>query len=289
MKKEILDRLVANTLALLTKEGMGTFARFTRTGGRPRRFSTRTPYHGGNAFALWATALMAGYSSPFWITFKQAEEAGARIRKGERGTPIIYADRWKPEGAAPDDPGRMFMRHYTVFNAEQVEGMPADCLPAIAKPLDFNPIPAVETFIANTGAQRIEGVGGPFYRPSTDTIHMPDRRSFTSEEAFYATELHELAHWTGDRRRLNRDLTSEFASTGYAREELIAEMASALLCADLGLSKEPREDHATYLAAWLKKLKEDPMELWTAARAAEKVSTYLADFQAPHIEEAMAA
>jgi hypothetical protein len=123
-KKKIEGELQKNCqdiIDMIKQDGMKTFARFTRVGGRPRRFSTRTPYHGGNAFALWVTALMAGYSSPFWITFKQAEEAGARVRKGEKGTPIIYADRWKPEGAAPDDPGRMFMRHYTVFNAEQVE------------------------------------------------------------------------------------------------------------------------------------------------------------------------
>jgi antirestriction protein ArdC len=275
MRKETLERLTAHVCHLLANEGMITFDRFARMGSRPIRFSTGAPYRGGNAVVLWATAEIKGYNSPFWLTFKQAKEAGAHVRKGETGTLILYADRWKPADADEDTPERVFMRAYTVFNAEQVEGLPETYYVRMRRPEGFDPIPRAEEFVKNTGAVVQEGKSGAFYCASDDTIRMPDRRAFSDAEGFYATLLHELVHWTGAEQRLNRLPNAKFGDPSYAREELVAELGAAFLCADLQLSKAPREDHAHYLAGWLRALEKNPMELWSAARAAETAADYL--------------
>jgi antirestriction protein ArdC len=287
MRQETLARLTTHVLELLATDGIKAFDRFARMGSRPLRFSTGTAYRGGNAIALWATAQVKGYGSPFWLTYKQAQEAGAHVRRGEKGTLILYADRWKPADADPDDPERVFMRAYTVFNAQQVEGLPASYYTALRRPEGFNPIPEAEAFVRATGATVKEGGAGAFYRPSDDTITMPDRRAFADAEGFYATLLHELVHWTGAEARLNRPIRNRFGDPDYAREELVAELGAALLCCDLKLSKAPREDHAHYLAGWMQALQKNPMELWSAARAAETACDHLWGYQ-PR-EERMAA
>ncbi len=166
-----LTRLTTHVLTLLEQDGIKAFDRFARMGSRPLRFSTGTAYRGGNAIALWATAELKGYGSPFWLTFKQAEAAGAHVRRGEKGTLILYADRWKPAEAEPDEPGRLFMRAYTVFNAGQVEGLPASYYTAIKSSAGFDPIPEAEAFVRATGAIVHEGGAGAWYRPSDEHDH----------------------------------------------------------------------------------------------------------------------
>lgn len=286
MRDETLARLATDTIALLERDGMIVFDRFANAGDRPLRH-TGERYRGGNVFALWATAQIKGYTSPYWMTFKQATEFKACVRKGERSTVVMYWDKVKVRGKAADagdgtvvtdEDGTksiMFAKAYPVFNACQIDGLPARFFPTVQRNPGFDPIQGVEAFVTATGAKVREGLNAAYYSPSEDHIAMPARTAFTDAAAFYATLLHELIHWTGPKSRLGRDQSGRFGGENYAMEELVAEIGSALLCGDLGLAKEPREDHAHYLASWLRALKRDPKALWTAASAAEKAADFL--------------
>lgn len=297
MRAETLARLAADTMALLERDGLAAFDRFARMGSRPIRFSAEVPYRGGNVIALWATAQLRGYGSPYWMTFKQVKDAPRHqwadvevpphVRKGETATLVTYVDTMRIKddgaGAAGDDDAeggrRRFLKAYSVFNAEQVEGLAPRYLRAFRSPDGWQPLEQAERFVHGAGVPVREGTGHACYWPAFDRIDMPDRRAFADAEGWYATAFHELVHATGARRRLAREPiasgSAAFGSDGYAREELVAELGSALLCADLGLSKAPREDHALYLAGWLTKLRKDPLELWSAARAAEAAAEWL--------------
>lgn len=283
MRDETLARLAADTIALLERDGACAFDRFSLAGTRPRRH-TRQPYQGGNALALWATAEVKGYASPFWMTFKQALEYGGMVRKGERSTVVMYWDRFKDKDD-PDARGGMFAKAYPVFNASQIDGLDATWFPAAKRNDGFPGDATLDAFVAATGAMVREGQTRACYVPDLDLITMPGRDRFTDAGAFYATLLHELIHWTGATKRLDRLTKARFASPEYAMEELVAEIGSAMLCGDLGMSKEPRPDHAHYLKSWLKGLKSDPKLLWTAGSAADKAAQFLHDMQPKAAEQ----
>lgn len=277
MRAETMQRLAAEVIALLETNGVRkTFDRFVRIGGRPMR-ATHQPYKGGNVLALWAAAVTHGYTSRYWMTFKQALELGASVRKGEKSTIVCYVDQWVPEAErAKDDPKRVgFLKAFPVFNAEQIDGLPE----AYRTPLpqrSFNPIPAVEAFIAQTEARIEEATGTPpCYVPALDRVRMPPRAAYYTEAGFYADLLHELVHWTGAKTRLDRTPPKRWGDDAYAFEELVAEIGSAFLCTDLSISKEVERDQAPYLANWLRRLKDDPTQLWSASRAAETAADYL--------------
>jgi antirestriction protein ArdC len=241
---------------------------------RPLR-ANGTPYRGINVLLLWVEAQDKNYTAPIWMTYKQAQAMGAQVRKGETGTLVVFADRLTK--TETNDKGEeterqiAFMKGYTVFNVEQIDGLPGHyTAPAV---LPASPLPrldAAESFFAATGADIRHGGNRAFYAPGVDRVQMPPRDSFRDAESYAATLAHELTHWTGHESRLNRDLRNRFGDHAYAAEELIAEMGAAFLCADLGLAALPRPDHAAYLGSWLSVLQADSRAIFTAATQAQR-------------------
>ncbi len=247
---------------------------------RPLR-QNGTPYRGINVLNLWGEAVAKGYSCPIWMTYKQAQEVGGQVRKGETGSLVVYADRFKKSEA--DDKGDEiereipFLKGYTVFNCEQVEGLPAHYYQPAAPMLDgVARIEVAERFFASTGADIRHGGSRAYYAEHDDYIRMPPFEAFRDAESYYATLAHELTHWTKHKSRLNREFgRKRWGDEAYAAEELVAELGSAFLAADLGLSPEVREDHAAYIASWLKVLRNDKRAVFIAAAHAQRAVEYL--------------
>jgi antirestriction protein ArdC len=247
---------------------------------RPLRANGQ-PYRGVNVLLLWGEADARGYRSPIWITYRQAATLGAQVRKGEHGSLVVYAD--KITKTETDSEGReteraiSFMKGYTVFNVQQVDGLPAHYYTKAAAPSPVERIPQAEAFFAATGAKVRHGGNRAFYAPHADFIQLPPRQSFRDAESYAATLGHEIIHHTAHPSRLARELGKRFGDDAYAAEELIAEMGSAFLCADLGITPETRDDHASYLDHWLKVLKADSRAIFTAASQAQRAADYLHD------------
>ena len=248
---------------------------------RPLRHNGK-PYSGINVLSLWASALAQNFAAPIWMTFKQASELDAHIRKGEKGSLVVYADsikRKETDEKTGDEIDREipFLKGYTVFNVEQIEGLP-ETYYAKAAP---NPDPVVridhaEKLFAALGATIRHGGNRAFYSIAADAIQMPPFESFQGADNYYATLAHECTHWTGSKNRLDRDFGGHrFGSEGYAVEELVAELGAAFLCADLELALEPREDHASYIATWLKVLATDNRAVFTAAAHAQRAAEFI--------------
>jgi antirestriction protein ArdC len=258
---------------------------------RPLRHNGR-PYSGINVLSLWASGVAQNFAAPVWMTFKQATELDAHIRKGEKGSPVVYADtvtRKETNQKTGDEIEREihFLKGYIVFNVEQIEGLPQAYYAKASASLDaVARIDHVEKFFARQGATIRHGGNQAFYSIADDAIQMPPFESFDDADSYYATLAHEFVHWTGNKARLGRDFCGyRFGSEGYAVEELVAELGAAFLCADLELALEPREDHACYIATWLKVLAADNRALFTAAwhaqRAAEFMTNRAAQAAAP--------
>lgn len=253
-------------------------------------------YQGINVLLLWGEALERGYSAPIWMTVKQANQLGAHVRKGEKGSLVVYAD--KITRTETNDQGEQterkipFMKGYTVFNVEQIEGLPAHYhAQANTEPLDpIARIEPAERFCKTTGADIRHGGNRAYYAVMNDHVQMPPFESFADAESYYATLTHELTHWTRHPKRLDRDFGRKaWGDEGYAREELVAEMGAAFLCADLGITPEIREDHAAYIDSWLKVLKGDKRFIFSAAAHAQRAADYLHGLQPKSEEEHRAA
>ncbi|HZV11552.1 MAG TPA: zincin-like metallopeptidase domain-containing protein [Novosphingobium sp.] len=248
--------------------------------GLPRNALTSRAYSGVNVLMLWGAVIEQGFPSQSWLTFKQALEAGGNVRKGEKGTTVVYADRFTPEAEMQraHDRGEEarsvpFLKRFTVFNVAQCEGLRPG-LAADPEPLPERQIvPLAEDVIAASGVPFRIGGAKAFYVPSADYVQVPPQPAFFEQINYYRTCLHELTHATGHETRLARDLRNPFGSKDYAREELIAEMGSAFLCAALGI--EPTVRHADYLACWLEVLREDNRAIFRAASAASKAADWL--------------
>ncbi|PZU47951.1 MAG: antirestriction protein ArdC [Sphingomonas sp.] len=261
--------------------------------GLPRNALTGRRYSGVNILMLWGAVIARGYPSQGWLTFKQALAAGGCVRKGERGTTVVYADRFTPdaEKARARETGEdarvvPFLKRFTVFNLAQCEGL--DGLAPEPAPLPGREIvPAAERLIAATGADFRIGGDKAFYVPSADFIQVPPQPAFRDQINYYRTCFHELTHWTGHPSRLARDLSGRMGSHPYAREELVAEMGSAFVCA--GNSVIPTVRHADYLAAWLEVLREDNRAIFRAASQASKAADFLLAFDGPPENEAVPA
>ncbi len=248
--------------------------------GLPRNALTGRSYSGVNVLILWGAVIADAYPSQSWLTFKQAQAAGGCVRKGERGTGVVFADRFIPKGEAEraardEDDARAipFLKRFTVFNVAQCEGL----RPGLADdpvPLpDREIVPVGEAVIAASGADFRIGGGDAFYSPGLDFVAVPPQPAFFHQIDYYRTALHELTHWTGHGSRLGRDQSGGFGSAAYAREELAAEMGSAFLCAALGIV--PTVRHADYVGNWLAVLRADNRAIFRAASAASKAADYL--------------
>ena len=277
---------ITNQIIAALEHGTEKFSlpwhRSTSPLSRPVNAVSKNAYRGVNVLALWASAEAQDYGHGLWATYRQWQSLGAQVRKGEKASPIVFykvLDKREDEKPEEDEsPGRIFARASHVFNVSQVEGYD---IPDMPEGEEFDPIPQADSFVAGTGASvRIQGESA-HYTPSTDTITMPDRKRFfttasgSAGENWYATLLHELVHWSGADHRLARKFGKRFGDEAYAMEELVAELGSAFLCGDLGLSTSPRPDHSSYLASWLKVLKADNRAIFTAASAATKAAEFL--------------
>ena len=248
-----------------------------QAGGADRNIVSKKEYSGVNRLILG----MSGYSSPIWGSFKQWQELGGNVRKGEKGTQVVFYSQVtkgeiKPTDLNPDKSTYALLKSYYVFNLDQIDGL------EISKPepviSTFNPVPALDDRIIKTGAQISHGGGRAFYRPGTDSITLPARDLFLSESHYYATVLHELTHWSGAVHRLDRTKGKRFADTAYAFEELVAEMGAAFLCADYGIQGELQ--HADYIGNWLQCLKNDNKAIFNAAALAQKAADYINNLDA---------
>lgn len=252
---------------------------------RPLRHSFE-PYSGVNTLVLWATAVERGYAAPIWMTFRQALELGGAVRKGEKGTMVVYANRITREeetdtGEAAQRSIR-FLKAYTVFNVEQIDGLPQRFLAAPAILPEDQRIARAEAFLEAVKAHVVHGGEAACYNLALDRIQLPPFGAFASAHDYYATRGHETVHWTRHPSRLDRDLGRKaFGDEGYAREELVAELGAAFLCADLGVDLRPRQDHAAYIGHWLSVLAADKRAIFTAASHAQKAVDYLKSLQPP--------
>jgi antirestriction protein ArdC len=249
----------------------------------PQNAGTGRKYSGINVLILWAEVVHRGFASQRWLTFRQAQSAGGNVRRGEKGTIICYADRFTPKAEAEVARGEdrearqvAFLKRFTVFNIEQCEGLPDAFTPdAVA----IDPVLAIaeaDALIAASGACLQIGGGEAFYSPSNDFVQVPPQASFPEPINWYRTALHELGHWTGHGTRLDRDQKGGFGSEAYAKEELVAEMASAFTCASLGIA--PTVRHSDYIASWLSVLRGDEKAIFRAASQASKATDYLVAF-----------
>ncbi|WP_240164728.1 zincin-like metallopeptidase domain-containing protein, partial [Pantoea sp. Ap-967] len=292
MKKEYAEEVAARIVEQL-EQGTAPWQKPWQPGELrlPYNPTTGKEYKGMNS--MWLS--MQGHSDPRWMTYNQASADGGQVKKGSKGTHIVY---WKfsEERKATDEQGRPILDPETgkqktinvqlerprsfmavVFNASQIDGLP----PLEARPTMPEPErhARAEAIMTNSGAS-IQHVPGDraYYRPSTDSITLPERNQFPTADAYYATALHEVGHWTGHPSRLDRDLSHPFGSEGYAREELRAEIASLMLGERLDLGHDPGQ-HAAYVGSWIKALKEDPKEIFRAAADAERIAGYVMGFE----------
>ena len=248
----------------------------------PRNVAGRD-YRGVNVPLLWASAQGFGYGSPIWATYKQWQERGAQVRKGERSTTIVFWKRTEVQAELDDGEDetqtRLIARGYAVFNAAQVAGFDPQTVAGKGELSEVSRIELAERYFNKTGSIVRHGGSRAFYAPGGDFIQMPEFRQFIAADRYYSTLAHEHVHWTGAPQRCAREFGKRFGDNAYAFEELVAELGAAFLCADLGLSNEPRPDHAAYLAGWLRALKGDKRAIFTAASKAQAAADYLAGLQ----------
>jgi len=249
----------------------------------PHNAGTGRAYSGINVLILWAAVVEGGYGSQGWLTYRQAELAGGRVRKGETGTTVCYADRFTPgdEQARARDEDReartvAFLKRFTVFNVDQCERLPESFTAVLPQLDEADLVPHADALIRASGADLRIGGDKAFYVPSLDFITVPPKAAYPEPINWYRTALHELGHWTGHKTRLDRDLTGGRGGKAYAREELVAEITSAFACASLSI--RPTVRHSDYIGAWLDVLREDERAIFRAASAASKAADYLLGF-----------
>lgn len=253
----------------------------------PRNIASRNSYRGINILALWAAQISSGYQSNLWGTYRQWQSQNAQVRRGERAHLVVfYKEVHRNETGESGDleqKTHLVAKASSVFNADQVDGFLQPDAPVLEDKTVI--LDQVERFLQSTGAKIERGGEHAFYRTDTDSIYVPVRERFigsktsTPTEAYYSVLLHELTHWTAPEHRLNRNLANRFGSEAYAMEELIAELGAAFLCAELGISLDPRLDHAAYIDHWLTVLQSDSRALFTAASKASQAAAYLTGLQ----------
>lgn len=282
-RKQLVDKIVADMEA-----GKTFFWEPGYTAHRMVNAVTGKPYRGGNAISLMAASEAKGYDDPRWCTFNQAKENGWHVKKGEKGTSIevwkayeVEKDKEGAEGEEPEKETRFWrVAGYTVFNAKQIDGIPAlpERTPEEIAAERKKQIAELELLIQNSEAAIYhDQTGANFYSPSDDTIHVVPQDEFNSIDQYYATVSHEIAHSTGAEHRLNRNIKNVFGTKDYAKEELRAEMASMFIQQEYNIRFDEKhyENHAAYLTSWAQVLKRDPNELYRAARDAEKAVDYM--------------
>ena len=289
-RPSIYETITSKILAAIEQGPGDPIMPWQRSGARPVlpvNAATGQPYRGVNILSLWVTALERGYASGEWATLKRWNAKGAQVRKGEKASPIVFyreVDKTGDTATADDESQERYVlaRGYWVFGAEQVDGYSA------AANLPANPIlrhAAAERYFAGMGARIVIGGAQAGYRPSTDTIHMPDEARFVGsdgrsrEESWYGVLGHESCHWAGAPNRLARDFGKRYADDAHCLEEAYAECCAAFLCARFGFASEPHPDHARYIHHWLSAMRADSRALFAAAAKAQAAVGYLDSLQ----------
>lgn len=247
--------------------------------GIPSNFATETAYSGMNIMLLWCSAAKQGFTDSRWLTYKQAQAEGAQVRKGEKGTTAIFYTTLEKENDEGDMEKIPMLKTFTVFNVQQIEGLAlvtGEPETIAELPDVFAPLAQVENLMEKCGAHISERGNAAYFRPATDEVVLPERHLFNDAANFYATAMHELTHWSGGKTRLARKMEGRFGTESYAFEELIAELGSAFLMADLGVAGDVQ--HESYIASWLNALKNDKRYIFKAASAASAAHRYLMDF-----------
>lgn len=270
--KDVYESITNHILASVDAAGQWKPCWHGMTSPRPTNAISGHRYQGVNILTCWVAQMVHDYPTQAWASYRQWHAAGAQVKKGEKGTPILFYKQLSSED--PDEDGRIFARSSYVFNAAQVEGW--------TQPDDVHPINEamrIHTIEEWVQAVRFEAAiaesdeGRAYYRPSTDQIVMPRFTRFVDAEHYYAVLFHELTHWTGAKHRLDREFRRE--KSEYAKEELVAELGAAFLAADFGIVASTRDDHTSYIANWLKALKDDKRLIVRAASLASKAADYL--------------
>ncbi|MCV3273557.1 ArdC family protein [Roseobacter sinensis] len=250
-------------------------------------------YRGLNIVLLWAASVAKGFAAPTWMTYRQASELGGQVRKGAKGELVVYADTFRKtetDAAGQDrEVAIPFMKGYTVFNVDQIEGLP-EAFYAVPEPMPDTVArdAAADSFFGATGADIRHGGTQAYYAVEPDYVQMPPFETFEDPKSYYATLGHEITHWTRHPDRLDRSFgRKRWGDEGYAQEELVAELGAAFLAADLGLSPDPRPEHAAYIDHWLRGLRSDPRYIFQAAAHAQRAVDFLHGLQ-PDRDEAVA-
>jgi antirestriction protein ArdC len=251
---------------------------------------TGEPYRGINVLLLWMAAQARGFGGKTWMTFNQAKELGASVRKGEKSTHIVFfktLDVTRTDAAGVETADKVpMLRGYSVFNSDQIDGLPARyASPALTLVSSCTRDEASEAALRSSGATIVEGGGGAYYSPAADVVTMPDFERFHSASGYLATLAHELCHWTGHKSRLDRLTGNAHGTADYAREELVAELGAAFIGSRLGFVGEHLESHAGYLSHWVAALRSDKRAIFRAASAAQAA----ADMVLQHAATATAA
>jgi antirestriction protein ArdC len=281
-KRDVYAR-VTDQIVTAIEQGVGNWRMPWHTSGRfafsPINVTNKKPYRGINTLCLWAAAQAKGYERGEWATYQQWQERGAQVRKGEKATTVAF---WKfandaTEGQDGDDSHRsgsrlLFTRGYSVFNAAQVDGYNP---PTVTDAPILERIDHADAFFKGVRADVRHGGNQAYFSPVSDHIQMPPFQAFVENVPYYSTLAHEHTHWTASAGRCNRELGRRFGDNAYAAEELIAELGAAFTCGHLGLSTEPRADHAQYIQSWLKVLKADKRAIFTAASKAQQACDWL--------------
>jgi antirestriction protein ArdC len=288
-RADIYTRITADIVAAI-EQGAGEWQMPWHHDGssiaRPRNVASDKAYRGINVLALWVAAHRAGYTGGIWGTYRQWAERGRQVRRGEAATTVVF---WKQIGrrddgeGSTDDPGssdhdersgrqRFFARGYYVFNEAQVDGHVRKELPCLP---ESERIARADAFFAALNIPIVIGGNEACYRPDIDTIFMPPFDRFFDAASFYSCLGHEAAHGAGAKHRLDRDLTGRFGSAKYAMDEVVCELTSSFVLADLGIAHRPRAEHAAYIASWLKALKDDPRAIFTAASKAQQAADWM--------------
>jgi antirestriction protein ArdC len=283
-KRDVYARVTSQIVNAI-EQGVSNWRMPWHTSGRfafsPINVTSKKPYRGINTLCLWAAAQSKGYESGQWGTYAQWQEHGAQVRKGEKATLVVFWKFANTSAELQEDGGEtnptgssrlLFTRGYSVFNASQVDGYAPKVQPD-APVLDR--IEQADAFFRKVGADVRHGGNQAYYAPASDHVQLPPFQAFVENMAYYSTLAHEHTHWTARAGRCDRQLGKRFGDSAYAAEELIAELGAAFACAHLGLSTEPRADHAQYINSWLRVLKADKRAIFTAASKAQQAADFL--------------
>ncbi len=282
MQKKDAYQVITDRICELLEKGEIPWQKPWNAGAdMPRNLASKKEYRGVNPFLLASMR----FTSPYWLTFKQAKELGGAVKAGEKGTPVVFW-KWIEKKDPHRKPGEVvekipFLRYYTVFNLTQCDGIPEEKVPVLdEKTRSFNPIEQAERIVSGMPQKPIVEhlESRAYYCPLSDTVNLPKKDLFKSNEEFYSTLFHELVHSTGHERRLNRRNSLEprsFGSNDYSKEELCAEMGSAFLCGESGIVERVIDNSAAYIQGWLKRLRCDKKFLIHAAAQAQKASDFI--------------